>query len=159
MSQAHKTAALRLIPPKQWNKMCMGLSSLTAMIECCHSWKHMLFQLERRFFCNASCRSKLRPGCPTVMSSSWQWIWTTSCSRDHFSISRRDMDEPTWEHWCLLPEKSCQIVKWTCIGVVGARTCPRIQAVEWSTWKRQDKDVESSNVSSLTCWPPIQKQL
>ena len=54
-------------------------------------------------------------------------------------------------------EKSCQIVKWTCIGVVGARTCARIQAVEWSTWKRQDKAVESGSANSLTCWPPIQK--
>ena len=41
----------------------------------------MLFQLDRQFFCNALCRSKLRPGCFTVMSSRWQWIWTTSCSR------------------------------------------------------------------------------
>ena len=48
-------------------------------------------------------------------------------------------------------------MKWTCIGVVGTRTCTRIQALEWSTWKRQDKAVESSNANLLTCWPPIQK--
>ena len=67
--------------------------------------------------------------------------------------------------WMSLPEntgvfylrKSCQTLKWTCIGVVGARTCARSQAVEWSTWKRQDKAVESSNANSLTCWPPIQQ--
>ena len=59
--------------------------------------------------------------------------WMSFClACDHFSISRCDMDEPTWEHRCLLPEKKKAAKSY-------------IQAVEWSTmeatrqssWSRQ----------------------
>ena len=33
--------------------MFLGLPATTAEMDCCHNWKHMLFQVERHSFCNA----------------------------------------------------------------------------------------------------------
>ena len=166
-----------LILPIRWSSMYIHFS-LTHGNNHCHRHAEIFFddiqvasglQAAKRHSC-PFCRLANKATIHRPRSYGWEAVivllddfiqgrpWNSVIVRilDVFLPGLRPLQHLTSRHgWAYLRtlvsftwEKSCQIVKWTCIGAVGARTCARIQAVERSTWKRQDKAVESGNANS-----------